>query len=50
MEEMPRLMDLLDEVDNKMKSDYPELRDHLENNGLTTAAAFSPLFITLYIY
>ena len=50
MEDMPRLMDILDDVEKKLIKDYPMLAEHLECNGLTTAAAFSPFFITLYIY
>lgn len=50
MEDMPRLMDILDHVEKRLIKDYPYLAEHLECNGLTTAAAFSPFFITLYIY
>lgn len=50
MEDMPRLMDILDHVEKRLQKDYPRLAEHLECNGLTTAAAFSPFFITLYIY
>ena len=49
-DEMPKLMELLEHVETKLKDEYPDLTEHLEMNGLTVAAAFSPLFITLYIY
>jgi len=50
IDEMPKLMDLIDTVDNKINSHFPLLAKHLENQNFTVGAAFSPLFITLYIY
>ena len=50
VEDMPRLMELMEIVDTRLQTEYYEVAEHLEMNGLTTAAAFSPFFITLYIY
>ena len=43
-------MELLDRVEKKIKREYKELYEHLEENDFSVGAAFSPLFITLYIY
>ena len=50
MEEMPKLMELIEIVEKKLESDWPLLAQHLEEQCFTVGAAFSPLFITLYIY
>ena len=50
MEEMPKLMDLMDYIEQKLQTDFPEIAEHLEEQCFTVGAAFSPLFITLYIY
>ena len=50
MEEMPKLMEIIENVEHKLNQDYPELAKHLEDQCFTVGAAFSPLFITLYIY
>jgi hypothetical protein len=47
---MPKLMQLIDIVEKRLESDYPQVKKHLEENDFTVSAAFSPLFITLYIY
>ena len=48
--EMPKLMHLIDIVEQKLKEDWPNVAEHLERENFTVGAAFSPLFITLYIY
>lgn len=48
--EMTKLMELLKTVEKKLALDFKEIWDHLEENDFTVGAAFSPLFITLYIY
>ena len=50
MDEMPKLMEIMDILDEKLKKDYPHISEHLEEQDFTIGAAFSPLFITLYIY
>ena len=45
IEDMPRLMELMDIVEERLQTEYAELAEHLEMNGLTTAAAFSRLFL-----
>jgi hypothetical protein len=50
MDEMPKLMEMIDIVDKKLKNDYANVSRHLEEQDFTVGAAFSPLFITLYIY
>jgi len=46
----PKLMSLLDLVKERLEKDDIELLHHLECEDLSMAAAFSPIFITLYIY
>lgn len=46
----PKLMNLLDLVKQRLDKDDKELLLHLENEDLSMAAAFSPIFITLFIY
>ena len=43
-------MELLETVENKLKNAFPKVYFHLQENDFTVGAAFSPLFITLYIY
>ena len=43
-------MELIDVVEEELKAKWPRLADHLERENFTVGAAFSPLFITLYIY
>jgi hypothetical protein len=50
IEEMPKLLELIDIVETKINTDYPKIAYHLEEQCFTVCAAFSPLFITLYIY
>ena len=47
---MPKLMELIDEVEQKLIEDYPDVEKHLRECDFTVGAAFSPIFITLYIY
>ena len=49
-EDMPKLMELIDEVEQKLIVDYPDVDKHLRDSDFTVGAAFSPIFITLYIY
>jgi hypothetical protein len=49
-DEMPKLMELIDIIEEKLKENYPHVSQHLEEQEFTVGAAFSPLFITLYIY
>ena len=37
-------------MEKKLEKDYNEVFEHLKDNDFTVSAAFSPLFITLYIY
>ena len=46
----PKLMSLLQVVRQKLQKEDPQLLDHLESEDLSMAAAFSPVFITLFIY
>lgn len=48
--ELSKLMELLDIVEMKLKKDFNLVYTHLEEHDFTVGAAFSPLFITLYIY
>jgi hypothetical protein len=50
IEDMPKLMELIDEVEQRLAEDFPALDAHLKEQNFTAGAAFSPLFITLYIY
>lgn len=50
MHELTKLFELLDRVEAKMKKDFTKVHQHLIDNDFTVGAAFSPLFITLYIY
>ena len=49
-EDMPKLMELIDVVEQKLITDYPQVEKHLKECDFTIGAAFSPIFITLYIY
>jgi predicted RNA-binding protein len=48
--DMSKLHELLDTVEEKIKTEHKKLYEHLEENDFSVGAAFSPLFITLYIY
>ena len=50
IDEMPKLMEIMDKLERKLETDYPEVNKHLNDSDFTASAAFSPLFITLYIY
>mmetsp|Transcript_6705 Transcript_6705/g.11260 ORF Transcript_6705/g.11260 Transcript_6705/m.11260 type:complete len:145 (+) Transcript_6705:1311-1745(+) len=50
IEDMPKLMELIDVVERKLETDFPKVQKHLEEQCFTAGAAFSPIFITLYIY
>lgn len=43
-------MQLIDIVEKRLETHYPAVSTHLKQNDFTVSAAFSPLFITLYIY
>jgi hypothetical protein len=46
----PKLISLLRLVEERLEKDDPVLYNHLIKNDLSMVAAFSPFFITLYIY
>ena len=46
----PKLMSLLLLLRDRLKSQLPDLLAHFEANDLSLEAAFSPIFLTLYIY
>lgn len=48
--ELSKLLELLETVEQKIKKDFKPLYEHLQDHDFTVGAAFSPLFITLYIY
>jgi hypothetical protein len=48
--ETPKLISLLHLVEERLEKDDPILYNHLIKNDLSMVAAFSPFFITLYIY
>ena len=50
MDDMPKLMEIIEDLDEKLKEDFPHISKHLDEQDFTIGAAFSPLFITLYIY
>lgn len=50
MNEMPKLIEIIEKLEESLKKDYPHISKHLEEQDFTVGAAFSPLFITLYIY
>lgn len=50
MDEMPKLLEIIEVLDEKLKRDFPDISEHLDQQDFTIGAAFSPLFITLYIY
>ena len=50
VEDTPKLMSLLDLLRDRMLKEEPEILGHIEEQDLCLAAAFSPIFITLYIY
>jgi len=50
IDEMPKLMELIKIVEDKLNLQFPQIALHLEEQCFTVSAAFSPLFITLYIY
>jgi hypothetical protein len=48
--EMEKLHELLNTTETYIKQKFPKVYQHLLDNDFTVGAAFSPLFITLYIY
>lgn len=46
----PKLMNLLDLINDRLSKDDPALIVHLKEQDLSLGAAFSPVFITLFIY
>lgn len=48
--DMSKLHELLNTTEQKLAMEYPALLEHLQENDFSVGAAFSPLFITLYIY
>lgn len=37
-------------LEHQMDQEYPEVLEHLENNGLVVEGTFSPHFMTLFVY
>jgi hypothetical protein len=46
----PKLMNLLSLINDRLSKDDPALLRHLKEQDLSLGAAFSPIFITLFIY
>ncbi len=46
----PKLMSLLALLRDRLKTHLPDLLAHLDNKDISLIAAFSPIFLTLYIY
>jgi len=46
----PKLMHILQIVEERLSNDFPSLLNHFYQNDLSIAATFSPVFITLFIY
>ena len=46
----PKLMNLLSLINDRLSKDDPQLLTHLKNEDLSLGAAFSPVFITLFVY
>lgn len=46
----PKLMNLLDYVKDRLQKNDPQLLIHLRQEDLSLGAAFSPAFITLFVY
>ena len=49
-DKMPKLMNMLEMVQSKLENELPAMALRFEELGISIAAAFSPLFISLYIY
>jgi|LauGreDrversion4_2_1035121.scaffolds.fasta_scaffold592729_1 hypothetical protein len=50
-EDTPRLIDLLNRIEEKLKKKCPKVLNHLvQTTQLNVAAAFSSIFITLFVY
>lgn len=46
----PKLMNLLQLINERLTKDDPKLLQHLLSQDISLAAAFSPVFITLFVY
>jgi hypothetical protein len=46
----PKLISLLDIVRDRLDKHEPELLHHMENQLVSLEGAFSPMFLTLFIY
>jgi hypothetical protein len=46
----PKLMNLLALINDRLSKDDPDLLTHITSQDLSLGAAFSPIFITLFIY
>jgi hypothetical protein len=46
----PKLMSLLSLLRERLNTHLPDLLCHLDNRDISLVAAFSPIFLTLYIY
>lgn len=49
-ENTPKLMNLLSLIHDRLEKDDLQLLKHLKNEDLSLATAFSPVFITLFVY
>jgi len=49
-ENTPKLMNLLSLIHDRLEKDDLQLLNHLKDEDLSLAAAFSPVFITLFVY
>jgi hypothetical protein len=46
----PKLMNLLALINDRLSKDDPQLLAHFKNEDISLGAAFSPVFITLFVY
>lgn len=46
----PKMKELTGFLEHQMDQEYPEVLEHLENNGLVVEGTFSPHFMTLFVY
>jgi Rab-GTPase-TBC domain len=49
-ENTPKLINLLALIKERLEKDEPSLLEHILSHDLSLAAAFSPCFITLFVY
>jgi hypothetical protein len=49
-DKMPKLMNMLNLVEQKLLKEDPKLLNHMSSQSLDMVTAFSPIFISLFIY